>query len=359
MSTNETITAQQHHFVFPGFKYEKDLDNETHEVVRGKAKLSGYEVRLDVIRRKNLDFEADFLPANIYSADGNKLWTFKDENHSGSAMLVPLDDGQIIIALVGKTRAGKVIRLVNVPELFGSSAQQEIEEQILLKERAGVYLGRGVDYSMVEQLVLDLESEEQRKARESRLEAFRKREAAAVTLRQAEHQAKIAEKKRRIKEVLDRTEIVGFTSEGPSKRGIPVTSDEWPSLPHMTRVILVSAYDPQTTKCGQFLESFKVSKKPGQNPEKLYAVSVEGPPEPKRKVLVKVTKGYFTMALYESLQKIKLAQRLGLNGGTYAGVDEPDADGNVAVYQVHTDRIDSVGRFKAVAIPPQKTATAS
>lgn len=332
---------------FPGFVPVRQADTETHEVEIGRITQGDAVFIVHMIRRRKLPFEADFLVAKVLDASEQVCyWRFQDENFSGVGVLARADE-EIVIALVGKGRAGMVEKIVPFSTI-DSSYPMDIRRRIALKREAAEYLGRDFwltqNESKVAKRDADLLKEAHRRAAEEKREA---RERARSELR-----AKIPQ----------RGQVTAYTSDGRKRYGFPVTDHEWPSLSKGTNVVLVEDYDETTGDMGAAREAFQIVKERGKNPKKgdRTAVSWENPvsedvtskdvPEPVGEAVIETDAGeVFEVAVYATMEDVRTARASGLNSGAHVTAeDKRHPDGRFEVFSVHAEGVDTLGLFAPI-----------
>lgn len=345
-------------FEFPGFAATANKDTPTHQVEVGVIKDGDDVFVLHMIRNKEFAF-LNFAVAKIFNA-GKQLWTFQQAQFDGVGLLAKAA-GVTVIALVGKGKYGKVERIIPLQSLV-TPKQSGIRELIRLKVAAADFLGREYILSIPEDTVdrKDKEVAELalRAAEEETREAAREA-AAAEQLRQAaalEDTKKERERLRleRIRTMLARGKVTGFTADGQERFGFPVLATEWQSCSHGVNVILVDSIAEDDT-IGNMLEWFKVVKEPGRNPKKgsLTAVTAVKPEssqtsetkvEPTGEAMIQKDDDLYPVTLYASMDDIHKARARGLNGGSYVAVDARTKNGKILVLALHKE-IETVGAF--------------
>ncbi len=344
------MTAIVSRISFPGFVTIENKDTSTHYVEIGTIEVEGKTLELELLRKKDLPEHFNFVLAKI-SIDDELVWSFQAvagmEDFDGVGILAMAGDTPVI-ALVGKGREGRIEKVRTLAS-FVNNEPSGIRKRILLKEAAAEYLGRGFVLNDKERLVF---SKDEAAARE----AARQRNAAEDAQRAAEVAARQAQKQAKIDRLLARDVIFGFDAQGARRRGIPVTTSEWMVLPHGTTVILVESFDEETKTVGKLLEAFKIEKPRGQGAKKVgKAVVTPQPvlrgmvsasaPKPLRTVLMEIGDDVHDVQIYPSMETVQEARKAGLNGGTFVALDRVEQNGQVQVYKVFSDRVDTVGTF--------------
>lgn len=324
-------------FNFPGFVWEKNLDTKTHEVEVGTVEEGGNVFDLEMLRNKQFA-NLSFMLAKV-SSQGKKFWDFKSEGFIGIGLLAKVGE-QVVIALIGKGREGRVERVIPLAYLIPNK-KADLRHQAALKVGAGVFLGRKVMFSAAEEVV--------RKA-----DARRAAEEAEAKRKENE-KARETARKERLAKILARKEIMGFTATGQRRHGLPIVEGEWQSLEGGTHVVLVERID-EVGKIGKLLEAFQVIKERGRNPQKGFVVPVTPLPQAAsekptsaaaaRTIVIERDGKVYEVILFSSMDDIRTARAVaGLNGGVYVAVDQKLPSGKVEVYAVHKDRIDTIGLF--------------
>ncbi len=346
-------------FEFPGFAATANQDTPTHQVEVGVIKDGDDVFVLHMIRNKEFEF-LNFAVAKIFDAKGKQLWAFQQARFDGIGLLAKAG-GATVIALVGKGKYGKVERIIPLQSLV-TPKQSGIRELIKLKVAAADFLGRGHILSIHEDNVNEKDKEAAKLAELAAEEETRRaarQAAAAEQLRQAaEQQATKEERERlrleRIRTMLARGKITGFTADGQLRSGFPVTSTEWQSCSDGVHVILVDSIGENDT-IGTMLESFKVVKERGKNPKKgsLATVTAVKPEssqtsetkvEPTGEAMIEKDDDLYPVTLYASMDDIHKARARGLNGGSYVAVDARTKNGKILVLALHKE-IRTVGAF--------------
>lgn len=333
-------------FQFPGFRLTAIQDTRTHEVEVGQIEDGDAVFVLHLIRNA-MHTKLSFLVSKITDTRGELLWNFKGEQFDGAGLLAKADD-DIVVALVGRGKTGKVERIIPLSQLVDNKPI-DMRQMMHLKLLAAEFLGREHILSQTEKTLMG--ADQKRKAAEA--------EEAERLAEEARKDARIE----RLKRILVRGKVTGFTSDGRLLRGIPVLETEWPSLSHGVCVIIVESVDEKTGKVGPIVEAFKVIKERGKNPQKGFAAAVTATkpvvtataatraevPRPVRTIVAEKDGKAFEVQIYPSMEVIRQARAAGLNGGTLVAVDQKSAGGRIQVFALRDNRIDTMGNFTPIA----------
>ncbi|MBA3789401.1 hypothetical protein H0X32_03355 [Patescibacteria group bacterium] len=314
------------------------LDTPTHEVERGTIQAAGAVFTLEMIRSTKFN-HLPFVVAKVLDPKDKILWTFRQESFFGVGVLAMAGDNPVI-ALTGSGRCGKVERVIPFSKLAGSQ-QIGLRETIRLKRAAADYLGRECHLSSTEEKIA--------LADKARLRAEQEAAQAAAA------EVRAAARELRVRTMLARGQITCFTADGQKRYGIPLLESEWPSCSNGVHVVVVDSIGAKG-EIGTPIESFKVTKERGRNPSKGFAafVTAERPKtavstavavRPIGSTFIEMDNAAFEVQLYGSMDKIREARTAGLNEGTYVAVKGVDASGKMLVYSVHTDKINTLGKF--------------
>ena len=337
-------------FSFEGFTQLRDESTSTHDVVVGTLKTGEEVFMLHLVRNATLPFKAEFLLVEVWDrTEKKRLWRFKDIDFSGNCFLVQTDLG-IAIALVGRGKQGEVERVIPFKD-FSSHQPTDLRKLIGLKKAAAKALDRRYQLTETEQRLVKIDQardEELRKKRKEALEAERQAEKAAALKKRAAREARVAALKAR-----PRVEV--FAEGGKVCHGTPVTETEWQSLPHGTYVVLVQSYDDESGECGEAFEFFWIQKNGGRpRKERLTPVSFNRStdkasgiklPEPVRTVLIERDGNVFEAKVFETIEVVRQAVKIGLNGGTYVtSEDRVDAD-KAEIFSATSEGLKTVGNL--------------
>ena len=338
--------ANQSRFLFPGATFVAAKDTATHEVEVMRIEDGDNVFVLELIRKGgNPNF--NFLVASITDGDGKSLWNFKSAGFAGLGLLAKAGD-ETVIALVGPGRDGKVERVIPLASLI-KGGPVDLARMAHLKRAAAKFLGREHQLSELEGRLLKASIERERQEREAADRAAAEAREAARTVR--------------IRKMLSRGQVTGYTADGKSRYGIPVLETEWASCTPGTFVIVVKTIDEQTGAIGEMVEAFKVMKERGKNPSKGYVMLVtatrpevrtekmvagSAPVLPIASTAIETEKGAYEVLLFATMDDLRRARAAGLNGGTYVAVKSAQPGGQIDVYSVHTDRVDTLGKFTPI-----------
>jgi hypothetical protein len=334
----------------PGFAIEANQDTDTHYVEVGMITDGKFDFRATVIRSNKISDDGFFLISKIADEKNAELWNFKQEHFDGLGTIAKAGDAYVI-ALIGKGWKGKVERIVPFSTMK-SHQPMDLRQKIELKKLAAEFLNRDFELSEPERLI---QARDVVKPTAEQIEKQRELAAQIAAEEAVKKQQREAARAERVRKILAREVITGFTAEQQERYGVPVLSGEWPSLPDKTRVIIVSSYDDETATVGNLIEAFAVMKLPQKNPQKQYCVPVSAEVskpaapvvKPKNVVIFKGEEAYEAL-LFPTMDDLRAAQRAGLNGGSYATVNKV-VDGKVEVYAVRKDGIKTIGCFELAA----------
>lgn len=332
-----TDTIQTARFQFPGFTFEKQEDTSTYDVEIGVIREGGHEFVVRLLRKKEFT-HLGFLISQIANRHGDPLWAFQYESFDGIGMLAKAGESTVV-ALLERGRTGYLKRIMPLARLY-STQPISINRMIELKKAAAAFLNR--DYVLSE-----TEMAPSRAVLRQQDEARAAADKAAAEAREKERLEKLAA-------LMARKEVQAFTANGQRRRGLPMLKGEWQTLPDGTFVILVESIG-ENGAVGKPIESFRVVKQRGRNPEKgllalVFAIpptaKVVAPTAPKAIGTAVIMKGEeaFEVALYASLDEIRSARELGLNSGAYVAV-KPKKPGKLEVYSVTRETMDVLGHF--------------
>lgn len=321
-------------YKFGGYKMNAALDTDTHEIEVGTVTAGKAVYTVNLLRPADTDYP--FLVSRI-ERDGKVVFDYKKHGSTDYGRLA-WAKGELVVAFIGKGRDGKVITVVAINDIE-SSKTPTINRRVELKHDAGEYLDRDVDLDAKEQRVRDI--------------IVTRRRDELLATEQKKHVDRAARREARRQEMLSREVIHGFTSNGVRRRGIPVVRDEWHSLDEGVWVMLVESYEDGV--CGKLIESFVVMKGKNGRPQKQQCAQViEGKRGDALKIdirpvgdtIVEKDGEFLDVTLYASMDDIKLAQKQGLNGGSFVAVksDTPKLE----IYSVTSAGIKTEGMLSVV-----------
>ena len=329
--------TQEPRFQFPGFSFREAQDTATHQVEVGTIQDGGVTYLVTMIRNKQFDF-LRFGVSQIRDSNERDLWLYALGGIDGFATLANANS-QTVMAIIGKGKYGKLERVIPLSSLTNHTPIN-IRSLIRLKHAAAAFLGMDYVLTNSEATVdrLDREREAVRK-----LEAFRAEAAERATARE-----------RRVRELLTRGQVTGYTIDGTARHGIPVLESEWMSCSNGTSVVIVESISEDGT-IGAPREAFKVVKERGKDPKKGFSafVTAKKPTidtinqivRPVGSVVIEKDDDALEVHLYSSMEVIREAQKKGLNGGTLVAVKGRDHGGKIQVFAVHHDGIRTLGNF--------------
>ncbi len=335
-------------FTFPGFVPVRQADTSTHEVEIGKINLNDEVFVVHMIRKAELSLEGSFLVAKIFDrTEGTCLWQFPKDSFVGLGLLAQADN-EIVVALVGNGREGKVEEII--PFSFITSHQPtNIRRKIELKRLAADHLNRDYNLTSTERAIVKHDGT--RRQEEERIE------------RERQHEARQKAREELITRIMGRGRVEAYTSDGRKRFGLPVLSSEWPSLSHNTFVVLVESYDEASCEMGNPIEAFQIVKEKGQNPKKgspapvtwkkpadvVRTTTISGP-APVDSVIIETETGEaFEVAIYATMDDIRKARAGGLNSGTYVAARDKKVGERYEVFSVHKAGVNTIGLFKPIA----------
>lgn len=321
-------------FDFPGFEVLEQPDTETHMVEIGQIKSGGRKFILHLIMKKNLTFAGNFLVAKVFGDSPDPLWVFPRE-FSGTGVLVDVD-GEPVITLISCGQKGRVQEVTPLCALV-SNRLQDMRRQIALKRRAALILERNCHLNLNERRLVAIDQ---------------RRNRAAEDKERAQRRAERAEARRMlVADIRGRKRLTVYTAEGLPRHGYPVTANEWQYLSDGTFVVLVQSYTKEDGPRGEKLEAFSVRKVRGKGASKHKAAqvywhqAVDGAgdkemPQPSNTVLVEDGNRVFNIDVYADSNEVRVARRLGLNGGTLVTTKKDiRSDGKCTVYKVFHDGV--------------------
>jgi hypothetical protein len=336
-------------FDFPGFELVRKEDTSTHEVEIGRVALGDEVYIVHMIRKSGLAFVGDFLVAKVFDTKEEKcLWEFP-KGFSGFSLLARAGDEEVVVALVGRGRNGKVEEVVTFSSLV-NCRPIDIRSKIRLKRLAAEYLGRGYITTKTEQIVVTRDND-------------RRREEERVA-RQVAHEARQKARQEVIERVTNRGRVEAYTPDGRKRFGLPVVGQEWHVLSNGTFVVLVESFDDDTHEAGPVVEVFRVEKGRGGRLQKGFAspVSWERPvsvtdatqqqaPQPVDNIVVETAGGeFFEVVVYTTLEDIRGARLRGLNSGAYVTAqDKKREDGRYEIFSVQPEKVQTVGLLKPMS----------
>jgi hypothetical protein len=333
---------------FPGFSLIESSETDKHDIELGTL-VEGYYVfevlmkRAKIVRELGLPFFVSTV-----SFKSKKIWNHLDPENRTISLLALVGD-QNVIAVCTKGPYAKVVRVIPFYSFLLGKSMPDIQTQIDLKIGAATYLEKNYVLNQVERDFLDAKDR-----RETLAEHLVKSQAAqtapVVSTSKASPDKRQREERRR--ELLSRTELEGWTAAGEYRHGLPLFEDEWASCPHGTPVILIDME-------GKMLEAFKVLKLDGKAPQKgfvmpVHPFKVEKPATssasqasiPLPVEIIRVDYGSGEVAVYETFEQIRLARKMGLNGGSLVtSRDRRGKEGRYMIFEVHAKNVVTIGNL--------------
>ena len=243
--------------------YSDDSSGATHRIRKCRLPAEEEVFTVDLIKSKKLpEDKGDFVPGRIFDESGALIWKFQDEKFPGLCRIIPYADEYFLCFIGSKgleyiipVNRLKKIRHIRTP--YGKSITGAGSLSSLLKAKIGIAGELGISYraSNTEKQLSEIwrKKAEQRRVEEE-VEIQRKKEEARKA------------REKRVREILGRPRIVGWTNAGQRRHGVPVTEDEWRSLPKGTFVILVTSYNEGGAE--GIREAFLIHKSRGGRCEK-------------------------------------------------------------------------------------------
>lgn len=341
--------SQMENLVFecPGFKLEEGYDTGTHIVNVGT--VDGLTVEMLIFKRA-LRF-GNFLIAQVRTEDGKKLWAFREEEFDGFGRLVwSLSDREHFIVLVNKDdHLCKVIPLTDLPKM----SPVKIGEEVILTGGRGIKETYQAKVKLAKQLGLKYQLSSQEKTwlkhvREKEAAELAAKQAADAEARKKADAARKAEREAKIKNILNRPTVEGWTEDGKRRFGVPVSDEEWKILDSGTFVMLVGEE-------GSPMESFRVGIDRKGIKKDLYAeVSADKPVEKAEVFQARDVKVFIindepkAVPVVDSQTFKQLSSSKELNSGTLLAVAVKDSE-KFAVYAMKGFKgVDTIGHFTAV-----------
>jgi len=223
-----------------GMVVYSDYDSATHHIRKCRLPAEEEVFTVDLIKSKKLPKDkGDFVPGRIFDESGALIWKFQDEKFPGLCKIIPYADEYFLCFIGSKgleyiipVNRLKKIRRVRTP--YGKSITGAGSLSSLLRAKIGIAGKLGISYRA--------SNTEKQLSEIWRKEAKQRREKEEAEIRRKKEEARKAREKR-VREILSRPRIVGWTSAGQRRCGVPATEDEWRSLPKGTLVILVTSYN--------------------------------------------------------------------------------------------------------------------
>jgi hypothetical protein len=335
--------TNKNRFQFPGFVASENKDTPTHEVEAGRLRSGDNMFVLDMLRNKAYP-DLPFVVAKIYDATGKFLWDFKSANFEGVGLLA-MACGEVVVALVGRGKTGKVERVIPLSKLI-STRPIDLLRAVWLKAEAAKFLGREYVFSPAEDIFIKKE--------------LARKEAEQEAERVAAAEARAAARQELISTILKRGVLEVYTADGRKRHGLPVHGNEWLSLSNGTYVVLVESIG-EDGRPGTPVEAFQIVKERGKNSQKGFAAAVtlnkpvlKSPTaasavKPIGSTVIEMPEGAFEVNLFASMNDIRKARANGLNGGTLVAVRRDNPKDKIEVYAVYHDRMDTRGQFVPLA----------
>jgi hypothetical protein len=361
-------------FSFPGFQFigSQDSDEGTHEEMSGLISLGKKVFNIQLVRSKKVGEKGSFLPSVVEVA--GKKWMFWDEKFEGIAMLAMADEMPIIAFIPrGVKKIERILLLEDIAsltriEVAGNimfvGKQRPVLEVMSLKRLAGQYLKIGVidsdDEKKAFRAWLSQQAEiarvQRKEQEEAKKEERMKREKEAEDRRKEQE----TERLRKVLAICNRSKVRVFsdcvdpkTGRSAVKYGIPVTEEEWPSLPDGAYAILVE----NDGGCDVAKEAFWVNKTKGGRLSRSGVISVsfeakkigrDIPPSisAEKTVLVDRGKGPEKVLVFKTSESIKDAAQKGLNSGALVAIELGNREFEVS--SISAKRVTRVGTFNAI-----------
>jgi len=253
-------------FVPVTLEVEEVHETSTHMVKTGM--LSGLVI--ERIQSKEYS-EGHFLVAKVLTVSGETVWSFQEENFRGRAFLVTHENsGKHVIALINPRNTleriifledlGKVMKVVlhgRVSYCGGQNPINLVKTKISLARQLEIEFTLSPEESLIYERLRDQERQAQIEKRKAELQLQSEMQAAKAQRREED-------RRKKIQIILSREKVVAYGTDGTRYSGVPVVSEEWPSLPEdNTPLILVEVYDAESGEAGNPVEFFYVNKGKG------------------------------------------------------------------------------------------------
>lgn len=287
-----------------------------------------------------------FRPAKVFKEDGVVVWTFQNSGAKQFEFgeLFELGD-DYVIALRDKFSISSVIRVRDLTStvmvrvagktvtIGGSSIEEILDFKIALANELGI------DYwkTPEEEGIL------KKRAEIAREKAKTDREAQELSIKEARKNREAFRAT-----ILARKQVEAWSADGHHFYGIPVTGDEWMSLPTQTYCITMQDDKP--------VEAFIVDQKGGTKKKlRPTAVSAEKPKQKEKaqvetleaddQISVTIRGETRPILVFNSMSSLKTLQSTGLNSGTWVGV-LPKGSNRLTVYGITKDDIRTIGQLE-------------
>lgn len=325
---------------FPGYTVISAEESRTHQFETGTIMAGEAKFTVHILRAINFGPGAEFpfLVSEVRCGD-EVIWEYKSCGHNEHYGRLAWADDELVVAFIGKGPNGKVVDVAILTDILAHT-QSSLDRKIQLKHAAAKFLRRDVEYSLIEQKVIDLVLRRQREEESVRLEE--------------EQRVRLAQKLEKRAAIMRRSKVHAFTLSGELRSGIPVVGDEWYSLPARTGVILVESYDNGVV--GKLIESFVVDKAPGGGKaKKVKCVAVKAtrnehpeskPVQPVRSVVVEGSGAFHEVLIFRSMDEIRTVRKQGLNGGTRVAVETSTS--RIEVFVLMSGNMKNEGAFNII-----------
>lgn len=339
-------------------------DTGTHQIELHELTAGEQTFRLELLRSHKVP-HADFLIARVTDAAGEKtFWEFKAEKFDGRGKIHcdPETEEYFILLLNHHLNPRhpileRIIPLADLPKATRSKVEEtgdivyvggrwNPQQLIAVKERIARELGFGCAITKFEQSL-----------RETMRRRQAAQEAALRAQQEADAQARREAQEARRQEIFSRPTITVWTvADGKKRWGIPVTEEEWETLPKDTGAVLVKKYPDDQL---EVIEAFFVHKTPGgrcskravapvtlERPVKQFSGQTKARPEIQilRGFLVQMGKQEVYVAHVDK-QNFNLMKVRGMNSGTLVALGEPDDKGRHQVHEFKDDGVYIIGMF--------------
>lgn len=337
--------------------------------IKSEARINGFSVRkaewegfnLDLLLAPNAPADGEYLPARV-EKNGVVWWSFKGDHpgYRGLAALIDFEE-ELVIVLSTRFELDMVLPIRDLPTMRKIGGEfvggRKLKELVLLKQTVAAEFNRRPNWTKRERNMLHALEQAAAEADAEAIKVAQAQRVAARAEEEARRERERAEREARRNRILARRKVIGYTSFGNRRIGVPVTGDEWMVLRDGTFCILVTSFDEKTGTVGDLIESFAVLKKGGGNPSKLSVagVTVDNPKSATAKgtsfvkelktVIVTLKGELEEVILVDDMEKVHALNAQGLNSNTLVMCPKQGDPGRHSVFSLSGGKIETVGEL--------------
>ncbi len=290
---------------------------------------------------------AELLPSKV-TKDGQVLWSF-DKSYIDCIAFLREVDGEHMIVYATRQEVVDIVPILDLPNTIRLAGGQydwkrSALERLQLKLAAAERMSLDCRLTPIEKIL-------NRKLDEQKREAAAAQSAALAEERQREHEARLAARAERKRQIMMRERITVYTSSGEKRKGVPVVDDEWQALGDGVDCVRVASYADGIAS--EPSELFFVKKEGSRKSrQRIVPVFAEDPTKPSLvekmgEIVVEIDGVPDAISCFtrDGLASLKAD---GLNSGAIRGVWPANADGTYTLVSFAKGGTRDIGNFLPV-----------